>query len=224
MNYVQQTRPVVSPYVESITSIRFTAAGETLMQPDGCWDIAILKRGERLQVLRTGLTTRAVIYEHLPGDESLVISFRPSAFMPLMPGQLMRDEGVLLEKFGSRNFWIGTDVPEIPTLENADVFVDHLVRAGIVESNDIVAAVLDGQPKAMSERTLQRHFLKTTGLTYKSFTVIERAQKAVSLLRMGRSAADVAFALGYADQAHMINSLKAIMGQTPGQIAREAST
>jgi methylphosphotriester-DNA--protein-cysteine methyltransferase len=141
-----------------------------------------------------------------------------------MPGPLMRDEGVLLEKFGSRNFWIGTDVPEIPTLENADVFVDHLVRAGIVESNDIVAAVLDGQPKAMSERTLQRHFLKTTGLTYKSFTVIERAQKAVSLLRMGRSAADVAFALGYADQAHMINSLKAIMGQTPGQIAREAPT
>jgi hypothetical protein len=224
MNYVQQTRPVVSPYVQSITSIRFTAAGETLMQPDGCWDIAILMRGEQLQVLRTGLTTRAVIYEHLPGDESLVISFRPSAFMPLMPGPLMRDEGVLLEKFGSRNFWIGTDVPEIPTLENADVFVDHLVRAGIVESNDIVAAVLDGQPKAMSERTLQRHFLKTTGLTYKSFTVIERAQKAVSLLRMGRSAADVAFALGYADQAHMINSLKAIMGQTPGQIAREAPT
>jgi AraC-like DNA-binding protein len=41
-------------------------------------------------------------------------------------------------------------------------------------------------------------------------------------LRMGQAAADVAFALGYADQAHMINSLKAIMGQTPGQIAREA--
>ncbi|MDB5561992.1 MAG: hypothetical protein JWN11_1410 [Hyphomicrobiales bacterium] len=222
MDYIQKTRPVVSPYVESIASIQFTAAGATLMQPDGCWDIAILKRGENVQVLRTGLTTRAVVYEHLPGDETLVISFKPSAFMPLMPGEVMRDEGVLLEKFGSRNFWIGTDVREVPTFENADVFVEHLVRAGIVESNDIVAAVLEGQPKAMSERTLQRHFLRTTGLTYKSFTVIERAQKAVALLRMGRPAVDVAFALGYADQAHMINSLRAIMGQTPGQIAREA--
>ncbi|HEV7718788.1 MAG TPA: AraC family transcriptional regulator [Arsenicitalea sp.] len=222
MEHFQKTRPVVSPYVESITSIQFTAAGETLMPPDGCWDIAILKRGDDVQVLRTGLTTRAVSYVHAPGDETLVISFKPSAFMPLMPGEVMRDEGVLLEKFGSHNFWIGTDVREIPNFENADVFVEHLVRAGIVESNDIVAAVLDGQPKAMSERTLQRHFLRTTGLTYKSFTVIERAQKAVSLLRMGRPAADVAFALGYADQAHMINSLKAIMGQTPGQIARDA--
>jgi hypothetical protein len=222
MLYTTQTRPVDSPYLDSITSIRFTAEGETLMQPDGCWDIAILKRGDSVEVLRTGLTTRAVIYEHSPGDETLVISFKPSAFMPLMPGEVMRDEGVVLEKFGRNNFWIGTDVREMPTFENADVFVEHLVRSGIVELNDVVDSVIAGQPKAMSERTLQRHFLKTTGLTYKSFTIIERAQKAMSLLRMGQAAADVAFALGYADQAHMINSLKAIMGQTPGQIAREA--
>lgn len=223
MHYAQRHRPVDSPYLESITEIRFTAAGETLMQPDGCWDFAILKRGDDVQVLRTGLTTKAVVYEHSPGDETLVISFKASAFMPLMPGEVMRDEGVLLEKFGRGNFWIGTDVREIPNFENADVFVEHLVRQEIIQSNDMVASVLEGHPKAMSERTMQRHFLRTTGLTYKSFTLIERAQKAVSLLRMGRPAADVAFALGYADQAHMINSLKAIMGQTPGQIAKAAA-
>jgi AraC-like DNA-binding protein len=41
----------------------------------------------------------------------------------------------------------------------------------------------------------------------------------MSLLHAGQRAADVAFALGYADQAHMTNSLRQIMGQTPGQIA-----
>ena len=66
---------------------------------------------------------------------------------------------------------------------------------------------------------MQRHFLRTTGLTYKAFTQIERAQKALGLLQQGRPAADVAFALGYADQPHMIRSVKAIMGLTPGQIA-----
>jgi hypothetical protein len=222
MLYTSQTRPVESSYLDSITSLKFTADGQTLLQPDGRWDIAILKRGDQVEVLRTGLTTRAVVYDHSAGDETLVISFKPSVFMPLMPGEVMRDEGVVLEKFGSQGFWIGTDVREIPTLENADVFVEHLVRSGIVERNDLVDSVLAGQPKAITERTLQRHFLKTTGLTYKTFTVIERAQKAASLLRMGQTAADVAFALGYSDQAHMINSLKAIMGQTPGQIAREA--
>ena len=223
MHYVERQRPASSPYLDSITELRFTAAGETLLQPDGCWDIAILKRGDDVQVLRTGLTTRAVVYDHQPGDETLVISFKPSAFMPLMPGEAMRDEGVVLEKFGRANFWIGTDVREIPNFDNADVFVDHLVRQEIIQSNDVVASILEGQPKAMSERTMQRHFLRTTGLTYKSFTLIERAQQAASLLRLGRPAADVAFALGYADQAHMINSLKAIMGQTPGQIAKAAS-
>lgn len=223
MNYTQRRRPVDSPYLDSITELRFTAAGATPMQPDGRWDIAFLKRGDEVQVLRTGLTTRTVVYEHAPGDETLVISFKPSVFMPLMPGEAMRDEGVLLEKFGRRGFWIGTDVREIPNFENADVFVEHLVRQEIVENNAVVASVLEGQPKAMSERTMQRHFLKTTGLTYKAFTQIERAQKAGSLLRIGQPAADVAFALGYADQAHMINSLRHIMGQTPGQIAKAAT-
>jgi len=223
MAHTHRHRPVESPYLDGITELHFTSAGETLMQPDGRWDIAFLKRGDDVQVLRTGLTTRAVVYEHAPGDETLVISFKPSVFMPLMPGEVMRDEGVLLEKFGRRGFWIGTDVREIPNFENADVFVEHLVRKEIIEHNAVVASVLEGHPKAMSERTMQRHFLKTTGLTYKAFTQIERAQKAVPLLQMGRPAADVAFALGYADQAHMINSLRSIMGQTPGQIAKGAS-
>ena len=69
--------------------------------------------------------------------------------------------------------------------------------------------MVEGQPKAMTERTLQRHFLRTTGLTYKHFTLVQRAQKAVAMLQMGRPAVDVALALGFSDQAHMINSLRA---------------
>lgn len=220
MTFVRQVRPVESPLVASVTLTQFTAAGQTLMQPDGCWDIAVFNTGGERFVLRTGLTTRPDLVDHNEGDEILTISFRPDAFMSLMPGEIMRNEGVLLDRFGRRDFWIGTDVREIPTLENVDVFVDRLVRDGVVESNDVVTSIIDGHPKAMSERTMQRHFLKTTGLTYKHFTLIQRAQKAASLLRMGQKSADVAFALGYTDQAHMINSLRQIMGQTAGEIAR----
>lgn len=223
MSQIIQHRPVDSPVVQAISTVRFTSAGETLMQPDGCWDIAILRRGSEVNVLRTGLTTRTVTYEHGEGDEILVISFKPHSFMSLMPGEVMRDEGVLLDGFGRRGFWLGTQVLEIPTFDNADVFVDRLVRSGVVESNDIVASVVEGHPRAMSERTMQRHFLRTTGLTYKHFTLVQRAQQAAALLRQGRRAVDVAFALGYADQAHMINSVRQIMGQTPGQIARAAA-
>jgi hypothetical protein len=223
MDFVRHSRPVDSPLVESITLTQFTAPGQALMQPDGCWDIAILSLGAEPFVLRTGLTTRPDVVEHKAGDEILTISFRPNAFMPLMPGEVMRNEGVILDKFGRRDFWIGTEVREIPTFETADVFIERLVRDEIVQTNPIVASIVEGHPKAMSERTMQRHFLKTTGLTYKHFTLIQRAQKAMSLLHSGQRAADVAFALGYADQAHLINSLRQIMGQTPGQIARNAA-
>jgi AraC-like DNA-binding protein len=53
--------------------------------------------------------------------------------------------------------------------------------------------------------------------------LVQRAQKAVAMLQMGRPAVDVALTLGFSDQAHMINSLKAIMGQTPKEIVRGAT-
>lgn len=208
-----------SPVVQSVTHTTFTDDGSVLLPPDGCWDFAILKSARGTIVLRTGLTTAAVTHEVAAGDEILSISFKASSYMSLMPGERMRDEGVVLSAIGRDRFWLGSDVLEIPTFETVDGFVAKLLRNGIVESNGLVASVVSGHPMAMTERTLQRHFLKTTGVTYKTFTQIERAQKALALLQQGRPAADVAFALGYADQSHMIRSLKAIMGQTPGQVA-----
>lgn len=209
-----------SPVVEAVTHTIFGADGQMLFRPDGCWDFAIMKTAAGVMVLRTGLTTTAVTHRFSAGDEILSIAFKASSYMSLMPGERMRDEGVVLETIGRDRFWLGTDVIEIPTFDTVDGFVEKLVKSSIVEDNTVVASVVSGHPMAMSERTMQRHFLKTTGLTYKTFTQIERAQKAVALLQQGRTAADVAFALGYADQPHMIRSIKAIMGETPGAIAK----
>lgn len=219
MQNVTKVEGWTSPVVETVTHTAFTEDGSVQFRPDGCWDFAILKSAYGTVVLRTGLTTTAVTRQVAAGDEILAIAFKASSYMPLMPGEEMRDQGVVLEAIGSDRFWLGTDVLEIPTFDNVDGFVAKLLRNSIVEDNRLVASVVSGHPMAMSERTMQRHFLKTTGLTYKTFTQIERAQKALTLLQQGRPAADVAFALGYADQPHMIRSLKAIMGQTPRQVA-----
>jgi hypothetical protein len=212
-----------SPVVKSVTHTTFTEQGSVQFRPDGCWDFAIMKTANGTLVLRTGLTTSTVTHHAAAGDEILAIAFRASSYMPLMPGEQMRDQGVVLPGIGRDRFWLGTEVIEIPSFDTVDSFVEKLLRRSIVEDNLLVASVVSGHPMAMSERTMQRHFLKTTGLTYKTFTQIERAQKALSLLQQGRPAADVAFALGYADQPHMIRSVKAIMGQTPKQIADSTS-
>lgn len=207
-----------SAFVEKVTLTCFDTAGETLMHPDNCWDFVFIKSARGLLALRTGMTTRAVSASHSAGDELLTISFKASAFMPLMPAERMVDEGVVLEHADPRSFWLGNAVREIPNFDNADVFVERLVKEGLVCRNPAVASIIDGDPRPMSERSLQRHFHATTGMTYKRFMMVQRAQEAVALLSTGRPASDVAFALGYSDQAHLINSLKEIMGQTPGQI------
>jgi hypothetical protein len=220
MPELEEYRPPNALGVEKVTLTRFDAAGQVLMRPDNCWDIAVFRRDGRLFVLRTGMTTRPDLVTHEPGDEILTISFSAATYMPTMPGESMRNEAVFLEMFGRESVRIGGAYREIPTFDNALVFAGRLIREGIVESNRVVASILDRRPRAMSARTQQRHFLKTTGLTYKRFTLIERAQEAVALLRAGRSASDTAFALGFSDQAHLINSLREIMGETPGQIVR----
>ena len=84
-----------SPFVEAVTRTRFGSGGSMRMQPDGCWDVVVFRNGDTTSVLRTGLTTAAVTHNYAAGDEILAISFKPSSFMPLMPGEVMRDQGVV---------------------------------------------------------------------------------------------------------------------------------
>jgi len=49
---------------------------------------------------------------------------------------------------------------------------------------------------------------------------IQRAWQATALLGQGTSILDTAYRLGYFDQAHLTNSLRRYMGQTPAQISQ----
>ena len=69
-------------------------------------------------------------------------------------------------------------------------------------------------------RNRQGTFVLRTGLTLKTYWQIVRARRAIVLLGEGTPAAEVAFALGNADQPHLIRSLRAFMGTTPGRVAR----
>lgn len=215
-----QSVVIDSPHVKNVTLSRFDSAGRVSIPPDGSWDIVFIRHSGQFFAVRTGLTTKPVTIDYSPGDEILTFCFKASSFMPEFFAPDLRDEGVDLIKIGGNRFWLGSELYHIPTLETAENFANKLTKKEAVKSNDLVASVLEGRPKAMSERTMQRHFLRTTGITYKSFEQIMRAQKAMQLLQTGQPAMQVAFALGYSDQSHLINSLKLITGQTPKQISQ----
>jgi hypothetical protein len=208
-----------SPFVAKVSFMSVDRAGETLIVPDGTWDLVFIQNQQGIRAVRTGLTTRAVRLRHRESEQILAISFKASVNIATVDPVASLNNGYVLE--GDRKkFRIAGEVFEVPAFSNADVFVQRLEKAGLLRTNRAVQSILDGQPIARSERTVQRQFKATTGMTYKRFTLIERATLAAERLRKGVSANDVVHALGFYDQAHLINSLREVVGQTPSQLDR----
>src|SRR6267154_1779667 len=69
----------------------------------------------------------------------------------------------------------------------------------------------------------QRHFLRSTGVTYAKFRQIERARYATILLREGVPILDVVSRLSYFDQAHLTRSLRRFIGEAPTKIMQRPS-
>jgi AraC-like DNA-binding protein len=73
----------------------------------------------------------------------------------------------------------------------------------------------------MSTRQLQRRFHAAVGLTPKEFARVCRGRAALAASLRGEDRwAVVAATLGFADQAHLANDLKSLMGLTPGSLER----
>jgi AraC-like DNA-binding protein len=78
-----------------------------------------------------------------------------------------------------------------------------------------LAAQLD-----VSERHLSRSFRAVFGASPKQFARVARVQKILAMRQGGSAWAEIAYACGFADQAHMINDFDAIVGEPPQQLFR----
>lgn len=218
---MKEFRPSDSPYILGVTRRVYDDGGD-LTVPDGCWDLVIIKQNSETQVLLTGAITRPIPLAFPPGTEAMNITFKPEVYH-LIPAPQMLNEGKILPRFGAKSFRFGNNVLEIPTFDNAEEFVNKMMKLGVLASDKLVASILEGRPMAASERSVQRHFLQTTGMTMKFVQQVQRAQLAVEMIKQGKRIVDVAHALGFTDQAHMTKSLKGIMGITPAAITQAAA-
>jgi hypothetical protein len=187
-----------------------------------CQMVVTRQRGVAWLTVR-GPETKATTVP-IPADaEFFGIQFSLGTFMPtLQPGQLV-DRALTLPRATDRSFWVGGSAWELPGQDNADVFVDRLVRAGLLVHDPVVSAALQGDvERRLSTRLVERHVSRATGLTRGTIRQIRRAERAVELLSRGVSALDTARQAGYADQPHLTRSLKRFVGQTPSQIVSPA--
>jgi methylphosphotriester-DNA--protein-cysteine methyltransferase len=131
------------------------------------------------------------------------------------------DRSLPLPPASSTSFWLHGSAWELPSPDNADVFVERLVRAGLLVRDPVAAAAVQDDVTGLSPRSVERRVARATGLTPGTIRQIRRAERAVEMLSRGVPAPEVARQSGYADQPHLTRSLKRFMGQTPSQIATD---
>jgi AraC-like DNA-binding protein len=219
MSFFYEERLSDSPFVQTIWHTWTERNGCYLASADGSWDLLISRQDATTNVLLCGPTTKATPVYYTEGIECLGIRFQLGTYMPHLPTNHLLDAGTMLYEGASTSFWLGDSLWQFPDYENADTFVDRLVRADLLARDPVVDAVLQGHLPDLSPRSVQRHFLRTIGLPQRSLRSIERAQQAALLLQQGVSIQDTVFQAGYVDQAHLTKSVKRLTGQTPAQIA-----
>lgn len=218
IKFTFEAREPDSPFVEMIWRTQSESAGTFTSAAVSHWEMVIARhKGETTLTVR-GPETIASLAPCPDDAEFFGIVFKHGVFMPHLPVCHLVNHAINLPVATNHSFWLYSALWEIPTYDNADVFIDKLLRQRLLVHEPVVDAVLQNRPLGMSLRTVQRRFLRATGLTHGTLEQIERARQAATLLAQGTSIADAIYQAGYADQPHLTRSLKRFMGQTPGQI------
>lgn len=215
-------RPSDSPYIEMVWHGRTGSHYTPTCPADANWNLLFQRYNGKVKISVEGPLSQAK-YKELPeGVEWLVIKFRLGVFIPFLNVENLTDGDIFLPDATHQSFWLHSTTWPMQDYQNAETFVERLVRDETLITDPVVTAVLCDHPLDLSFRTVRRRFLRATGLTHHTIQQIQRAQFASTLLGQGVSILDAVYEAGYADQPHMTRSLKRFIDQTPAQIARVA--
>jgi len=214
-----ETRQSDSPLVDRVWHARSVRSGMFQSMASNHLMMVVTLRDGKSSITVRGPATRATPLFCDAGGQWVGIDFRVGAFMPRLPASALVDRGLTLPGVGERSFCLNGTAWQFPNYENADTFVDWLVREGLLCREPVVHAVLQGQLNDISARAVQRRFVHATGLSRRAIQQIDRAHTAMTLLQGGTSILDTVYEAGYYDQPHLTRSLKRLVGQTPAEIA-----
>jgi AraC-like DNA-binding protein len=219
MIFTFHERPSDSPFVERIWRAQTEHPGTLNSIAASQWEMVVTRyQGKATMTVRGPETKATSIPVTIVGAEFFGIIFKHGTVMPYLPSGTLVDGAVDLPDASSKSFWLNGSAWQFPDYENADTFVSRLVQKEMLVHDPIVDSALRGESQELSPRSIQRRFLRTTGLTHGSIRQIERARYATTLLNGGVSIFDTVHKAGYADQPHLTRALKRFIGKTPAQI------
>jgi AraC-like DNA-binding protein len=207
-----------SPLVETTWSTQSRSEGSFLSVAVCHWEMVVTRQEEGAWLTVRGPETQATTAPVPTDAEFFGIQFSHGTFMPDLDPRRLVDRSETFPATSRGSFWLDGSAWELPGPDNADVFVERLVNAGLLVHDPVVSAALHDDVAGLSRRTLERRVKRATGLTRGLIRQIQRTERAVDLLSRGVPALEVAHLAGYADRPHLARALKRFVGRTPTQI------
>ena len=166
-----------SPFVEETWWTRSAPEASFISVAASHWEMVVTRRCGTAGLTVRGPETEATIVPIPEDAEFFGIQFRLGTFMPSLPPGWLVDSSLALPQVTSSSFWLDGSAWELPGPANTDVFVDRLVRAGLLVHDPIASAALRGEVNGLSPRTVERRVSRATGLTQGAIRQIRRAER-----------------------------------------------
>jgi AraC-like DNA-binding protein len=183
--------------------------------------IVFARIGGTTSVHVRGPETKATTLSCPPDAEYLGADLRLGAYLPMFPPARVADlRDAVLPTLADGRILLDGRAWEMPTPENVDVFVERLVRAGLLAFDPLVEELVHAGDSAVPARTAQARFVRAVGVPRRTLRLIERARHASRLLRAGAQISETVSEAGYYDQPHLTRALRRLIGHTPAELAR----
>src|SRR5690349_14756006 len=127
-----------SPFVERIWSTRSERADSFTSISTVFWSMIISKWRGYIGISLHGPETGATRKEFPCEGEWFGIAFKLGTFVPhILPSSLI-DRNIVLPETSARSFLLCHSAWQFPNYENADTFIDRLVREGILRRDPVI--------------------------------------------------------------------------------------
>jgi hypothetical protein len=158
------------PFVEKVWRCHSDRADTFLSIAANNFEVAITRLGGKSFLTLRGPETTATTLDCPAEGEWIGIRFKVGTFMPrFLPGSLRDHKDVTLPPATGHSFWLNGSALEYPDFDNAETFVKRLAKSGILSRDPIVDDTLLRRPGELCLRSVQRHFLRSTGVPYATF-------------------------------------------------------
>ena len=209
----RKTVPI--PLVDFVWRTDDLTDGMYVASADARWDIIFTRSHDgKTRVMLCGPTFKTLQVPYSPGNKHIGICYKPWAIFTNIPVTTMLNVTKALPMPSADTFILQGITWKCPTYENIDEFVAKQEKRGCLKADPIIRDVLENKPVDMSLRSIQRHFIKTIGMSPRRVRQINSARMAVKLLQQGRTLSEVAYELDYADLPHMTRMLRRFTGYT----------